>query len=133
MAFSSKRRNTQLMKDRASVYIHDRGAEICTTKITTDVFFHDEVFINSPLPSEMRKGEKKVKNSRSLVNEWLENIARKIETALDQFLIAFENTILMFDAHYIIIARGRQRGEELCPIHIAEARKTRYLPAHALR
>ncbi len=65
------------------------------------------------------------------MNKWLEE--RHIEAAPDEILVPFEETVLVFDARHVIVARGRQRRKELRPIDVAEARQTRHLPAHPLR
>ena len=67
------------------------------------------------------------------MNKRLEDVARKIETAFHQFLIALEGPVLMFDANHVIVARRSERSEELCPIDVTQTWQTRHLPAHALR
>src|SRR5829696_5242696 len=46
--------DTHLLQNSTVFHIHDRGAQVGPTEVTTNVFFHGYLFINSPLPSKWK-------------------------------------------------------------------------------
>jgi len=47
------------------------------------------------------------------MNIWLQNISGEIKASFNQFLAAFEDAILMFNADNIIVTDGSEGSKEL--------------------
>src|SRR5687767_8358620 len=129
MTFARQCRYLHLMHYHAIIiHVNNGGTQIGATQVATYVFFHNHLFKVLPLHMEGVSFNWKVLSA--LANIRLEHIARKIETFLDEFLIAFIVAVLVFDADDIIITHIVERCEEFSPVHITAPWQARNLPAH---